>query len=255
MTSSNLLDGKHAIVTGASSGLGWQFALTLARAGAKVTLAARSTAKLEELAVIIQAFDGRALPIAMDVTDLKSIHDAVATAETELGPVDILVNNSGVSAIEPSEKMSEANFDLVMDTNAKGAFFVAQAAARSMIKHGEGGKIINIASVAANRVLKQNIAYCMSKAAVQHMTRALADEWGRYKIQVNCINPGYIVTGINRDFWETDPGKKIIRSLPGRRVGEPHELDGALLLLAGPGSDFMNGSILEVDDGLTVSGF
>ncbi|MCF8467520.1 MAG: SDR family NAD(P)-dependent oxidoreductase [Sneathiella sp.] len=255
MTSSYSLDGKHALVTGASSGLGRQFALTLARAGAKVTLAARRTDRLEELAGEIAAFDGRALPVRMDVTDIASIHEAVSAAETELGPVNILVNNSGVSALCPSEKISEGDFDFVMDTNAKGAFFVAQAVGQSMIKHGQGGKIINIASVAAKRVLKQNIAYCMSKAAVQHMTRALADEWGRYRIQVNCLNPGYIVTELNRDYWETEPGKRFIDKLPGRRIGDPHDLDGALLLLAGSGSDFMTGSILEVDDGLTVSGF
>ncbi|MBE7637370.1 SDR family oxidoreductase [Sneathiella sp. P13V-1] len=255
MSSPNFLEGKHALVTGASSGLGWQFALTLARAGAKVSLAARSVDKLEALAKEIEAFDGRALPVRMDVTDIKSIQDGVHAAETELGPIDILVNNSGVSALSPSEKISEEDFDFVMDTNAKGAFFVAQAVGRSMIKHGNGGKIINIASVASQRVLKQNIAYCMSKAAVKHMTHALADEWGRYNIQVNCINPGYIVTGINRDYWETDAGKKLISRLPGRRVGEPTHLDGTLLLLAGPGSDFMTGSIIEVDDGLTAHGF
>ncbi|MBO6827828.1 MAG: SDR family NAD(P)-dependent oxidoreductase, partial [Sneathiella sp.] len=251
----NLLEGKHALVTGASSGLGWQFALTLARAGAKVSLAARSVDKLEALAKEIEAFDGRALPVRMDVTDINSIQEGVAAAETELGPVDILVNNSGVSALSPSERISEEDFDFVMDTNAKGAFFVAQAVGQSMIKHGKGGKIVNIASVASQRVLKQNIAYCMSKAAVKHMTQALADEWGRYKIQVNCINPGYIVTGINRDYWETDAGKKLISRLPGRRVGYPSHLDGTLLLLAGPGSDFMTGSIIEVDDGLTAHGF
>ncbi|USG59523.1 SDR family oxidoreductase [Sneathiella marina] len=255
MTSQHQLAGKHALVTGASSGLGWQFALTLARAGAKVSLAARSVDKLESLARDIQSFDGRALPVRMDVTDVDSINAGVAVSETELGPIDILVNNSGVSAQSPSEKVTETDFDFVMDTNAKGTFFVAQAVGKSMIKRGEGGKIINIASVAANRVLKQNIAYCMSKAAVKHMTKALADEWGRYKIRVNCINPGYIVTGLNQDYWETDSGKRLISKLPGRRVGEPNVLDGALLLLAGSGSDFMNGSILEVDDGLTVSGF
>lgn len=255
MTSPNLLEGKHALVTGASSGLGWQFALTLARAGAKVSLAARSVDKLEALAKEIEAFDGRALPVRMDVTDITSIQEGVAAAETELGPVDILVNNSGVSALSPSERISEEDFDFVMNTNAKGAFFVAQAVGQSMIKHGKGGKIINIASVASQRVLKQNIAYCMSKSAVKHMTQALADEWGRYKIQVNCINPGYIVTGINRDYWETDAGKKLISRLPGRRVGDPSHLDGTLLLLAGPGSDFMTGSIIEVDDGLTAHGF
>lgn len=255
MTTPTFLEGKHALVTGASSGLGWQFALTLARAGAKVSIAARSTDKLEKLANEIEAFDGRAMPVRMDVTDIDSINEGVAAAETELGPVNILVNNSGVSALSPSENISEKDFDMVMDTNAKGAFFVAQAVARSMIKHGHGGKMINIASVAANRVLKQNIAYCMSKAAVQHMTAALADEWGRYKIQVNGINPGYIVTGINRDYWDSEPGKKLIQRLPGRRVGDPEHLDGILLLLAGPGSDFMNGSMIEVDDGLTAHGF
>ncbi|WP_373086095.1 SDR family oxidoreductase [Sneathiella sp.] len=255
MTSLNSLDGKHALVTGASSGLGWQFALTLARAGAKVSLAARRTDKLEKLAAEIAQFDGRALPVLMDVTDIDSIQAAVAAAETELGPVNILVNNSGVSAGSPSEKISEEDFDFVMDTNAKGAFFVAQAVGQSMIKHGAGGKIVNIASVAASRVLKQNIAYCMSKAAVAHMTRALADEWGRYRIQVNCISPGYIVTGMNRSYWETEAGKRLIARLPGRRVGEPHNLDGTLLLLAGPGSDFMTGTNIEVDDGITVSGF
>ena len=255
MTTPTFLDGKHALITGASSGLGWRFAQTLARAGAKVSIAARSTDKLEELATEIESFDGRAVPVRMDVTDIKSIQDGVSAAETELGPVNILVNNSGVSALCPSEQISEKDFDMVMDTNAKGAFFVAQAVAQSMIKHGNGGKMINIASVAANRVLKRNIAYCMSKAAVQHMTAALADEWGRYKIQVNGINPGYIITGINRDYWDSEPGKRLIQSLPGRRVGDPEHLDGVLLLLAGPGSDFMNGSMIEVDDGLTAHGF
>jgi len=255
VTTPTFLEGKHALITGASSGLGWQFALTLARAGAKVSIAARSVDKLENLAKEIEAFDGRAVPIKMDVTDIESIQSGVAAAETELGPVNILVNNSGVSALAPSDKISEEDFDMVMDTNAKGAFFVAQAVGQSMIKQGNGGKIINIASVAANRVLKQNIAYCMSKAAVKHMTAALADEWGRYKIQVNGINPGYIVTGINRDYWETDLGKRLIASLPGRRVGDPQHLDGTLLLLAGPGSDFMTGSMIEVDDGLTAHGF
>lgn len=255
MTTPTYLDGKHALVTGASSGLGWQFALTLARAGAKVSIAARNTAKLEELAKDIEQFDGRAMPIRMDVTDYQSIKDGVVAAETELGPINILVNNSGISIPAPAERVTEDDYDSVMDTNAKGAFFVAQAVGASMIKHGNGGKIINIASVASNRVLRHNIAYCMSKAAVKHMTAALADEWGRYKIQVNGINPGYIVTGINREYWETEPGKRLIQNLPGRRVGNPEHLDGVLLLLAGPGSDFMTGSMIEVDDGLTAHGF
>lgn len=255
MTSPHNLEGKHALVTGASSGLGRQFALTLAQAGAKVTLAARRTERLEALAAEIAAFDGRALPVRMDVTDVANIQEAIHVAETELGPIDILVNNSGVSAQCRAENVTEEDYDYVMDTNGKGAFFVAQAVGQSMIRHGQGGKIINIASVAASRVLKQSVTYCMSKAAVAHMTRALADEWGRYKIQVNCLNPGYIVTELNRDYWETEPGKRLTSKLPGRRVGDPTDLDGALLLLAGAGSDFMTGSVIAVDDGMTAQGF
>ncbi len=255
MTSPHNLEGKHALVTGASSGLGWQFALTLARAGVKVSLAARRTEKLETLAREIAAFDGRALPVRMDVTDINSIHEAIKVAETELGPINILVNNSGISKPAPAENVTPEDFNQVMMTNAHGAFFVAQAVGKSMIRHGAGGKIINIASIAAKRVLKQNVAYNMSKAAVEHMTRSLASEWRRHRIQVNCLNPGYIVTELNEDYWETEGGKRLISKLPGRRVGDPSVLDGTLLLLAGSGSDFMTGSAIEVDDGMSAVGF
>lgn len=255
MTSPHILEGKHALVTGASSGLGWRFAETLARAGAKVTLAARRTDRLEELARKIESFDGRALPVRMDVTDVGSVQEAVKAAETELGPINILVNNSGISVQAAAEKISPEDFTRVMLTNAHGAFFVAQAVGQSMIRHGQGGKIINIASIAAKRVLKQNVPYNMSKAAVEHMTRSLANEWGRYNIQVNCLNPGYIVTELNNFYWETEGGKRLISKLPGKRVGDPSVLDAPLLLLAGPGSDFMNGAAIEVDDGMNSAGF
>jgi NAD(P)-dependent dehydrogenase (short-subunit alcohol dehydrogenase family) len=191
----------------------------------------------------------------MDVTDINSIHEAIKVAETELGPINILVNNSGISKPAPAENVTPDDFNQVMMTNAHGAFFVAQAVGKSMIRHGAGGKIINIASIAAKRVLKQNVAYNMSKAAVEHMTRSLASEWGRHRIQVNCLNPGYIVTELNEDYWETEGGKRLISKLPGRRVGDPSVLDGTLLLLAGPGSDFMTGSAIEVDDGMSAAGF
>ncbi len=247
------LDGKTALVTGASSGLGRQFALTLARAGATVALCARRTDRLEALAEEIAAFDGRAIPLQMDVTDQASIAAAFEAAETELGALDILVNNSGVSVMKAVLDVTEDDYDFIMDTNAKGAFFVAQEAARRMVRHGNGGRIVNIASVAGLRVIGKLSVYCMSKAAVVQMTKAMALELGRYNINVNAICPGYIETEINADYWATEGGKKLIAMLPRRRVGKPEDLDGLLLLLAGGQSDFINGAVIAADDGLNVT--
>jgi NAD(P)-dependent dehydrogenase (short-subunit alcohol dehydrogenase family) len=246
------LDGKTALVTGASSGLGTRFATTLAAAGAHVVLAARRTDRLEALAEEIGRAGGHARAISMDVTDVASVRAGVAAAESTLGSLDILVNNSGVSVTKRAGDVEEADYDFVMDTNAKGAFFVAQAAGRAMIAAKRPGRIINIASAAGLRVLGQLSVYCMSKAAVIHMTRALALEWGRYGINVNALCPGYIETEINRDYWETDGGKKLVAMLPRRRVGKPEDLDGLLLLLASEHSGFVNGAVIAADDGLTV---
>jgi NAD(P)-dependent dehydrogenase (short-subunit alcohol dehydrogenase family) len=247
------LDGKTALVTGASSGLGHRFAVVLARAGARVALAARRTDRLGALAEEIAAFDGRAMPIRLDVTDVESVKHAVETAETELGPIDILVNNSGVSTQRKIVDVTPADYDQVMQTNAKGAFFVAQEVGRRMIERGTPGRIINIASVAGLRVLSQLSVYCMSKAAVVQMTRAMALEWARYGINVNAICPGYIETEINRDYFATEAGKKLVAMLPRRRVGQPEDLDGLLLLLASDASRFINGAIITADDGLSVA--
>jgi NAD(P)-dependent dehydrogenase (short-subunit alcohol dehydrogenase family) len=247
------LDGKTALVTGASSGLGRRFALVLARAGARVALAARRSEKLAELAVEIAAFDGRAIPIRLDVTDPASVQKAVDEAETELGPIDILINNSGVSVQKRLADVTAADYDRVMDTNAKGAFFTAQEVAKRMIARGAGGRIVNIASVAGLRPISQLSVYAMSKAAVVQMTRAMALEWGRHGININALCPGYIETEINRDYWPTEAGKKLIGMLPRRRVGRPENLDGILLLLASAESEFINGAIIPVDDGLSAS--
>ena len=252
MTTPFVLDGKVAFVTGASSGLGRQFALTLARAGAKVAIAARRADKLEELANEIGQFDGRAMPVNCDVTDLDSIQAAVAAAETELGPISILVNNSGVAAQKKVVDTEEGDYDFVMDTNVKGAYFVAREVAKSMIRHQIHGRIINIASVAGLRVLKQLSVYCMSKAAVVHMTKAMAMEWARHGINVNAICPGYIETEINRDFWTTDDGVRMIKMLPRQRVGNPDDLDGLILMLSADDSRFINGAIIAADDGLSA---
>ena len=253
MSSPIRLDGKTALVTGASSGLGHRFATVLARAGARVALAARRTDRLARLAEEIAAFDGRAMPVRMDVGDLASIQAGVEAAETELGPIDILVNNSGVSVTKKVVDVAEADYDFVMNTNVRGAFFVAQEVGKRMIRHGIKGRIVNIASVAALRVLSQLSVYCMSKAAVAQMTRAMAVEWARHEINVNAICPGYIETEMNRDYFATEAGQKLIGMLPRRRVGRPEDLDGLLLLLASNEARFITGAVIPADDAMTVS--
>ena len=246
------LDGKTALVTGASSGLGWRFAIVLAQAGARVAIAARRTDRLEALAREIESAGGQAHAVAIDVTDVASVRAGVAAAQAALGSLDIVVNNSGVSVTRHASEVEETDYDFVMDTNAKGAFFVAQAAGRAMIAAKRPGRIINIASAAGLRVLGQISVYCMSKAAMIHMTRALALEWGRYGINVNALCPGYIETELNRDYWQSDGGRKLVGMLPRRRLGKPEDLDGLLLLLASDRSGFVNGAVIAADDGLTV---
>jgi NAD(P)-dependent dehydrogenase (short-subunit alcohol dehydrogenase family) len=252
MQQSIRLDGKTALVTGASSGLGWHFAQLLAEAGARVALAARSTGKLDALKLEIEQAGGTACALTMDVTEVASVRAAVAAAEAALGGIDILVNNSGVSKQQRAIEVEEEDYDYVTDTNGKGAFFVAQAVGRSMIARKCAGRIINIASVAGLRVLAQLSTYCMSKAAAIQMTKALAHEWGRYNINVNAICPGYIETGMNRAYWGTEGGKKLVSMLPRRRVGQPEDLDGLVLLLASEQSGFINGAVITADDGLAI---
>jgi NAD(P)-dependent dehydrogenase (short-subunit alcohol dehydrogenase family) len=253
MEQSIRLDGKTALVTGASSGLGRRFAQILAQAGARVALAARRTGELETLKQEIEQPGGKACVVKMDVTSIPGVRSAVADAESALGGIDILLNNSGVSRQQRLTEVEEQDYDYVTDTNCKGAFFVAQAVGRSMIARKSRGRIINIASVAGLRVLAQLSTYCMSKAAVIQMTKAMANEWGRYGINVNAICPGYIETEINRAYWETETGKKMVTTLPRRRVGQAQDLDGLVLLLASEQAHFINGAVITADDGFAAS--
>ncbi len=254
------LSGRVALVTGASSGLGAQFAKTLAAAGAAVVLASRRVDKLKELRAEIQADGGDAHVVALDVTDHASIQSAVAHAETEVGSIDILVNNSGVSTTQRIQDVDEADYDFVFNTNVKGAFFVAQEVGKRMLARARGaapgtytgGRIINIASMAGLRVLPQIGVYCMSKAAVVQMTKAMALEWGKFGINVNAICPGYIDTEINHHHWQTEQGQKLVQMLPRKRVGKPEDLDGLIVLLASGQSHFVNGAIIAADDGFGV---
>ncbi|HKY93929.1 MAG TPA: SDR family NAD(P)-dependent oxidoreductase [Kiloniellales bacterium] len=243
------LSGQVALVTGASSGLGRRFALTLARAGAKVALAARRVDRLETLAQEIAAFDGRALPIAMDVRDAASVGAAFEAAETELGPLTVVINNAGIAQTKAALELSEADWSQVIETNLTGVFRVAQAAARRMAAVGQGGSIVNIASILGLGGATQLAAYSTAKAGVLNLTRTLALEWARHRIRVNALAPGYIVTEINREDLAGKVGEILLKKIPQRRFGTPEDLDGALLLLASPASAFMTGSVIVVDGG------
>jgi len=254
------LSGRVAFVTGASSGLGAQFARTLARAGAGVVLASRRIEKLKELRARIEGEGGDAHVVELDVTDHDSIKAAVAHAETEMGSIDILVNNSGVSTTQRIQDVTPEDYDFIFNTNVKGAFFVAQEVGKRMLARSRGaapgsftgGRIINIASMAGLKVLPQIGAYCMSKAAVVQMTRAMALEWGKFGINTNAICPGYIDTEINHHHWQTEQGQKLVNMLPRKRVGSPEDLDALLVMLASDQSHFINGAVIAADDGFAV---
>ena len=254
------LSGRVALVTGASSGLGAQFARTLAGAGAAVVLASRRVEMLKTLRADFEAEGGDAHVVSLDVTSRKSIDNAIAATEKDVGPIDILVNNSGVSTTQRLVDVKEEDFDFVFDTNVRGAFFVAQAVGTRMLARSKGlapgtfagGRIINIASMAALRVLPQIGIYCMSKAAMVQMTKAMAVEWGKHGINVNAICPGYIDTEINHHHWQTEQGQKLVNMLPRKRLGQPKDLDALLVMLASPQSEFINGAVIAADDGFGV---
>jgi NAD(P)-dependent dehydrogenase (short-subunit alcohol dehydrogenase family) len=257
------LAGRVAFVTGASSGLGAQFAKTLAAAGAAVVLASRRVEMLKSLRAEIEADGGDAHVVALDVTNVGSIEAALNFAEREVGPIDILVNNSGVSNTQRLQDVREEDFDFIFNTNTRGAFFVAQAVGKRMLVRAQeakeagqvdidAGRIINIASMAGLRVLPQIGVYCMSKAAVVHMTKAMAAEWGKHGINVNAICPGYIETEINQHHWDSPQGQKLVNMLPRKRLGKIDDLDAVLVMLASPQSDFINGAIIAADDGFGI---
>ncbi len=243
------LAGQAAIVTGASSGIGRHLAMTLAHAGAKVAVGARRADRLDELVRQIEAFDGRAMPVSLDVTDAGSVRACVNAAETELGPISILVNNAGIAIDKPIFEQEEADWDLVVETNLKGAWLMAQEVARHMANLGPGGSIINVASVLGLRGGLQVPAYCASKAGLINLTRALAVELARHDIRVNALAPGYIETDMTRDYLASDIGRSAVKRTPQRRFGLPEDLDGALLLLASKASRYMTGSVIVVDGG------
>jgi len=247
MAASFDLSGKVALVTGASGGLGLHFARTLSVAGAKVALAARRKEQLEANVATIGA--DRAIAVALDVTDAASVERGLADVAERLGPATIVVNNSGVTATRAALDLDPDEWDRIMDTNLKGAWLVARAAARQLIDAKLPGTIVNIASILGFRVAGHVAPYAASKAALVQLTRALALEWARYRIRVNAIAPGYIETDLNRDFFASDPGKALIARIPQRRLGRLEDINGPLLLLASDASAYMTGSAIVVDGG------
>jgi NAD(P)-dependent dehydrogenase (short-subunit alcohol dehydrogenase family) len=247
------LTGKVALVTGASSGLGVHFARTLAAAGASVAIAARRADRLASLQAELQSAGAKAVAVELDVQSGDSITTAFAAAEQALGPIDIVVNNAGISIVKPALEMPVEDWDAVVNTNLRGAWLVAQAAGKRWLMAKRPGVIVNIASILGLRTIGQVAPYNASKAGLIHLTRALAMEWARHDIRVNAICPGYIETEMNSDFWKTPGGQRLIDRIPQRRIGKPEHLDGALLLLASEAGSFMTGSVLTVDGGHTVS--
>ncbi len=238
------LQGKTALVTGASSGLGAHFAKVLAAQGAEVTCAARRVDRLEAL---VGEIGGGARAVAMDVTDAESVKAAFER------PYDVVINNAGVTYDGPALKTAEDDWNLVINTDLTGVFRVAQAAGQALVDGGKGGSIVNIASILGLRVAGNLSAYATAKAGVVQMTKSLALEWARYGIRVNALCPGYIETDLNREFFASDAGKALIKRVPQRRLGQMEHLDGPLLLLASEDGAFMTGAEIVVDGGHLVS--
>jgi NAD(P)-dependent dehydrogenase (short-subunit alcohol dehydrogenase family) len=247
------LQGRSALVTGASSGLGRAFAGMLARAGAAVALAARRRDSLEHVRHEIEQTGGKAVAVGMDVTNARSVAEGIREATQQLGRLDVLVNNAGVTLTKPFLDLDEAEWDRQLDTNLKGSFLVAQAAARVMRDQDTGGAIVNIASILGLRVAGQIAAYLSSKAGIVHLTRGMALELARHRIRVNALCPGYIETDLNRAFFASDTGRALVKRIPQRRLGQAAELEGPLLLMCSDAGSYMTGAVLAVDGGHLVS--
>jgi NAD(P)-dependent dehydrogenase (short-subunit alcohol dehydrogenase family) len=248
------LTDKVVLVTGASSGLGRHFATALASHGASVVAAARRASLLDSLVNEIRASGGTAASLVLDVTAAaEEIASAVTTAWECFGRIDVLINNSGVVVNKPVLDQTEADWDRVIDTNLRGAFFMSTAVARRMRDAGQGGGIVNIASILGLRQAGLVAPYAVSKAGLIQLTKSMALELARHSIRVNAIAPGYVESELNAEFFATDAGQALVRRIPTRRLGQPSDLDGALLLLCSDASRHMTGSVITVDGGHLVS--
>jgi NAD(P)-dependent dehydrogenase (short-subunit alcohol dehydrogenase family) len=241
------LSGRAVFVTGASAGLGRHFVRTLAKSGARLAIGARRLDRLEALKAELPGAD--IVPVALDVTDAESVHRALDRAESALGPLFALVNNAGIASPRRILDIPESEYDSIMATNAKGMWLMAQETGRRMIARGQGGQIVNIASMGGLIATRNLSVYGMSKAAVIHMTKAMALEWARNAINVNAICPGYVSTEMNDSYFDSDDGRKFVATFLRKRLMREEDLDAPLLLLVSGASRAMTGCILTCDDG------
>jgi NAD(P)-dependent dehydrogenase (short-subunit alcohol dehydrogenase family) len=251
MNSPVTFDLSHdvALVTGASSGLGARFASVLAQAGAKVVIAGRRADRLQNVAKTINANGGQAFPLSLDVTKTDALTAGVDQAEKLAGKLTVLVNNAGLNVLSSASALKKADYDRIMDTNVKAAFFMTQTVGTRMVERKIRGRIVNIASIGAFKALTGLVAYSMSKAAIAMMTKGFAREWARHHIAVNALCPGYIKTELNDEWFDSEGGQKQIASLPRRRLSSAESLDALLLTLCSAHADFITGSLFTVDDG------
>ena len=246
------LSGKVGIVTGASRGLGQYFSRALARAGADLVVTSRTLDALNDFTGEIEALGRRVLPLALDVRDQQSIQDMVEAAYGHYGRIDILVNNAGCNIRKPAEEVSWDDWNLIMDTNLRGGFFVAQAVARKMIP-ANYGRIINIGSVTSVFGYAGITPYCASRGGVKQMTMSLADDWGPHNITVNCLAPGWFKTNQNKVLYENQEWVDyLVDRIPLKRPGQPNDLDGTVIFLASDASGYVTGQTILVDGGIST---
>lgn len=246
------LTGKVALVTGTSRGLGQYMGRALARAGADLVITSRDVSTLAPFQLEIEALGRRAFPVALDVRDHASIQQAIEAAHGHYGQIDILVNNAGCNARKPALDVTWDDWNLVLETNLRGTFFVAQAVARKMIAQG-GGRIINIGSVTSVFGYAGLGPYCASRGGTRQLTMSLADDWGVHGITVNCLAPGWFKTAQNQVLYENERWVEYICDrIPLKRPGQPHDLDGAVVFLASDASAYITGQTLLVDGGIST---
>lgn len=248
------LEGRNALVTGASSGIGRCLALGLAEAGANIIVAARRQERLAELVQEIEAQGGKALAVSMDVTNKDSIQSAYDQAESTFGTVDVIVNNAGVADAKNFLKIDDESLDFVMDTNFKGVWHVAQEGAKRLVAADKPGSIINISSVLGITAKYGQSAYCASKGAVVQLSRSMALDLMANNIRVNAIAPGWFKTEINTAYFDSPAGQEYVTRMPAKRLGKLEELVGPVILLASDAGSFITGTVLPVDGAIHCTG-